>query len=304
MSSQNIQNPQTYIPVQNNNPVQQINGYTVPQNMPAQPQMTQNIPANNYMPRFAPMVQQGQVYPVALPAQPVAGQQGTKAGSVGTVNITINGVNSPLQGANQPASQAVPCCLPYYVPQCIPQQQPANLPAQDIKKDAAPHKEEQIPAAKIENKQEEQKPEAKTNKKPIIELTDAYIQQLEQRLNSKDKAERAHAAAELVTRFKEDETRKNEPRLTNLLNLALQDDSKPVVFMAMQALDNGYANGNKTTLKRLQTIKDANDNYGNAEAAGLLLTRLSANNNAAVSLNDSAENNNKQQGTKLNLMAE
>ncbi len=108
-----------------------------------------------------------------------------KSRSVGTVNITINGVNSPLQGANQPVSQAVPCCLPYYVPQCIPQQQPANLPAQDIKK---------MPLLKRKNKylrlkkkiNREQKPEAKTNKKPIIELTDAYIQQLEQRLKQQE----------------------------------------------------------------------------------------------------------------------
>ena len=308
MSTPNIQNQIPMQPVQNYVPLQQI-----PRCIPS-PYIQRQIPVyqpvqnNNYIPRYMPLIQQGQVYPVPLPqqAQQVqTGQQGTPGGSVGMVNITINGVNSTAQGPTAP--QSVPSCMPYY-----PQQPPANLAVQDIKKETPELNKEPLPATKIENKQEEKKPETKqeekkpeikNNKKPAIEITDAYIQQLEMKLNNKDKNERAHAVAELVNRFKEDETRKDNPGLTNLLNLALQDDSKPIIYAAMQAIENGYANGNQITEQRLQAIKNNRDTFGNAETAESLLIKMAAKNTTAATPIKETTDNTTVPGKKLNLMA-
>jgi len=275
MSTQNILNNIPIQPAQSNVPVQYVSNCAPlpPVQTNPNPQCNQVQPCQNYIPRYSPYIQNGQVYsnPVPTQAQPI--QQGPKPGGVSAVNITINGVNQPGQAPVAPPPQYYPNYVPYYVPQ-----PPVTLPAQEIKK-------EPLAASKIENKPEEKKPEEKkpeekkieekNNKKPVIELTDTYIKQLEQNLNDNSKDVRNHAVAELVKRFKEDESRKNDPRLTNLLNLALQDESKPVVYGAMQAIENGYASGNKVTEQRLLEIINKHDTFGNSETAEGLLTKMS-----------------------------
>jgi len=282
MSTQNIQNniPLTP-PVQNYMPVQQIPSGIPTKYVQGQGYVCPPVKNNNYIPRYMPMIQQGQVYPIPAPQQ---NPQAPCAGGVSAVNITINGVNSPMQGVSAP--QPAPPVMPYY--------QPMINPVQETKKET---KEQVEPKKEPEPKQAlDKKPEEKKNKKPAVELTDVYIQQLEKKLNNKDKNERTHAVAELVNRFKEDETRKDDPRLTNLLNLALQDDSKPVVFAAMQALENGYANGNQTTEQRLQAIINTHDNFGNSETAEGLLAKLSTKQQKIQTTNDTP-------GQKLNLVS-
>lgn len=312
MSTQNFSNNISMQPVQNNVPVQYVNNYPVaPQMQTAVPLPCTQIPQNNnYIPRYMPYIQNGQVYSAPVPQQIQPVQQGPKSGNVSAVNITINGVNQPGQPAQMP--QAVPTCLPYYVPQ-----PPVNnIPAQEIKKEPEV-KNEPLAASKVEEKpevkksevKEEKKVEEKNHKKAAAELTDEYIQKLEKNLTDKDKDVRLHAAAELVNRFKEDETRKNDKKLTSLLNLALQDDSKPVVFGVMQAIENGYAEGNETTKQRLQEIVNKKDTFGNSETAEGLLTKMSGKKAGAETLNASTPIKNEENTTdvpekKLDLAAE
>jgi len=278
MSTQNIQNNIPLQPVQNNIPVQALPVCLPPQYIQGQVPVCQPIQNNNYIPRYMPLVQQGQVYPVPVP-QPM--QQSDRNSSVGAVNITINGVNPTMQGTPLPA-------MPYYPP--------INNPIQETKKEIIEPKKEILQAPAPEKKPEETKNEIKNNKKPAIELTDVYVQQLEKKLNNNDKNERAHAVAELINRFKEDETRKDDPRLTNLLNMALQDSSKPIVLAAMQSIGNGYANGNQITEQRLQAIRDSRDTFGNSETAEGILAKISAKQPEVKTANDIP-------GQKLNLVS-
>jgi hypothetical protein len=318
------QNYQNYIPAPQaqSYPVQGVSNVasvSSVQNNVSQPQnytalQGQTYPNNGYVPRYAPMVHQGQMYsvPVANTLQPYpqnsnnyntqypnqAQQQSgqpngcpNKGGSVGTVNISINGVNPPGQ---QPTPQIpqIPAYypVPYYVPYPVPQKTTettnnttntqTSLPASPVQPaQSAPAKQEPIAASKVDGKAEAGKP-----KQPVVELTDDYIKNLEYDLNSDNDNVRKHAVTELLKRFKEDETRKDDVRLTALLNQALQDDSRVIALTAMQILQSGYANGNETTVNRLNDIRNKNDEiaknhkFGNAETAESILTLMSGKN--------------------------
>jgi len=299
MSTPNIQNNIPLQSVQKQSPVAKIPAFIPPEYLQGQGYVCNPVEHNNYIPRYMPLIQQGQVYPIAVPGQMNPAQNCPnipKPGGVSAVNITINGVNSPTSGA---ASQMVPAPDPPVMPYYLPTLNPIQETKKELLKEPVEPKKEQIePKKEPEPKQAlEKKTEEKSNKKPVVELTDVYIQQLEKKLNNQDKNERAHAVAELVNRFKEDEKRKDDPRLTNLLNLALQDDSKPVVFAAMQALENGYANGNQVTEQRLQAIIQTHDTFGNSETAEGLLANLSTKQQKVKTTNDAP-------GQKLNLVAE
>jgi len=236
------------------------------------------MPSQNIQNCIQPQ-QQGAIYPASYcqmpvcqnPSQVQATQPGTKGGNVGAVNITINGVNPP--GAQAPPMY-YPAYMPCYHPNYVPYRQEQNLGAQSMKRE---ENTQNLNAAPLEAKPADKKPEEKPQDKApkaIISLTDEYIKNLEQDLKSDDKDIRGKAAVEIVKRFKEDETRKNEPRLTNLLNLALDDVSKPIVLTAMQALEQGYAQGNPVTAQRLTKIRDEKDEFGNSDTAQGILTKL------------------------------
>lgn len=222
-------------------------------------------------------------YPAMQSAQAV--QAPTKGGNVGTVNITINGVNPP--GAPPPPvyyPPYMPCYHPNYVPNQQPQQRQQDNPlaSQTVKDNK---KQEAATPPPAENKPEAPKSEEKMKRQPV-EISDDYLKMLEKHLLSKDETTRGKAAAELISRFKEDENRKNDPRLTNLLNLALQDNSKMIVMTALEALDNEYANGNNFTVELLEQIKNQkqeifekdeygeNYDFGNPETAEAILIKL------------------------------
>lgn len=257
MSIKNIQNYIAPQSVQTSVPVQQISECSSSQYIQGMTPVAQTLADTKYMPRYMPMIKDGQVYPVPIPQNQLHNMQ---SGKVGTVNIIINGVEMPMQAP--PVQQYTPPVMPINVPPSI-----VNNTPQESKKDAVALPKEPLTAPKSEKT---------TKKKPVTELTDSYIQQLEKKLNDTDKTLRSHAVAELLSRFKEDETRKDDPSLTSLLNLALQDKSKPIVLAAMQALAHGYANGNTNTLQLLQSIRDSKDSFGNWEIANGVLAKLSA----------------------------
>lgn len=121
-----------------------------------------------------------------------------------------------------------------------------------------------------------EKDEKEKDKKPKVPLTDDYVRTLENYLNSQDKKIRLMGAKELFERFKEDETRKDDAALTALLNKTLQDPAETVKFVALTALDNGYATGNDETAAILTQIQNSNSSYGeDASLASRVLLKMS-----------------------------
>lgn len=101
----------------------------------------------------------------------------------------------------------------------------------------------QIPAAVPEKK--------KTEKRDIVVLTDDYIKTVEQHLSHQDSGARLKGAKEVLARFQEDDTRKDDPALNAFVNKMLQDPYQPVRLMAFSALDSRAASGDNLTKKIL-----------------------------------------------------
>ncbi len=249
---------------------------------------TQYLPQGNY--------NQYQMMP-QTPVYQASGSYPT-APSVGAVNIQIYNPTANPQGIYQP--------YPYNYNNMFQQQQmmPSIQPSQYDKGDINPsmnqtmnlnNNQEGI-AAQSENT-EAKKTEEKKENKPKVALTDDYIKTLENYLNSQDKKIRLMGAKELFERFKEDETRKDDAALTALLNKTLQDPAETVKFVALMALDAGYATGNDETAQILTQMQQSNSSYGeDAALASQILLKMSgykANADAAA-LNKEANLNQNQ----------
>lgn len=122
-----------------------------------------------------------------------------------------------------------------------------------------------------ETKKEEDK--KKTEKRKIVELTDEYIKNLENYLNSNDAEVRLMGAKEVVARLQEDETRKDDLALNALINKMLQDPNSQVRILALSMLDSRSATGDNLTVKLLQQMQNSAGGYGQdaVQAANILL---------------------------------
>lgn len=89
----------------------------------------------------------------------------------------------------------------------------------------------------------------------IVQLTDDYVKTLEEHLSSQDNKVRLVGAKEVYARFKEDNSRKNDPALNALVNKMLQDPYQPVRFLAMSAIEQRIASGNSNSVPLLQSIQ-------------------------------------------------
>lgn len=130
-----------------------------------------------------------------------------------------------------------------------------------------------------ETKTEEKKDEKKEEKlKEKVPLTDEYIMSLENYLNSQDSKIRLMAAKDILERFKEDSTRKNDAALTALLNKILQDPNSAVRFLGLTTLEAGYASGDDKTVQILKSIQaDGQKEYGeDSLLASQILLNMSA----------------------------
>ncbi len=107
----------------------------------------------------------------------------------------------------------------------------------------------------------------KTEKRKIVELTDNYIRNLENYLDSQDKQVRLNAAKEVYARLEEDESRFDDKALTALINKMLQDPSREIRFLALTALDGRLCKGDDYTAGVLQKMQTENDDPLNQEAA-------------------------------------
>ncbi|MBQ8459941.1 hypothetical protein IJ541_07550 [bacterium] len=117
----------------------------------------------------------------------------------------------------------------------------------------------------------------KTEKRKIIQLTDDYIRNLENYLNSQDKSVRLNAAKEVYARLQEDDSRADDKALTALINKMLQDPSIDVRFLALSALDGRICKGDDYTAGVLQRIQSNSNDPLNQEAvdASNILLKMS-----------------------------
>lgn len=136
------------------------------------------------------------------------------------------------------------------------------------------------PQGAVENKQpqtaETKKDEAKkTEKRQIVQLTDEYIKTLENYLNNQDKEVRMMGAKEVVARLQEDDSRKEDPALTALVNKMLQDPYQPVKMLALGVLDSRQCTGNDYTVGVLQKMQTGQTSYGqDAKTAANILLKM------------------------------
>ena len=116
----------------------------------------------------------------------------------------------------------------------------------------------------------------KTEKREIVQLTDEYIMNLENYLNSQDKEIRLMGAKEVIARLDEDHSRKDDKALNALINKMLQDPYTPVRVMAMSALNSRIVTGDAFTVNVLQQMQNSASGYGqDALQASEILLKMS-----------------------------
>ena len=108
-----------------------------------------------------------------------------------------------------------------------------------------------------DNTKTEEKP-----KKDIVLLTDDYIKTLENYIRNDNPEIKLMGAKELMNRFKEDSSRKNDPALTALLNLLLQIKYSNVKMIGTTILENRWAQGDALTQQLLAQMQQSNTGYG------------------------------------------
>ncbi len=236
-----------------------------------------------------------------MPQQYYYPTQTYPSSGVGAVNIQIYNptANPQGQGFYQPVSCApYPCNYNNMMTQSGGQIQPSQYNngqiAPDMNQNLNLNNNQNGVAAQAQGEDTTKTEEKKEENKQKVALTDDYIKTLENYLNSQDKKIRLMGAKELFDRFKEDETRKDDAALTALLNKTLQDPAETVKFVALTALDAGYATGNDETAQILQQMQSSTSSYGeDAALASQILLKMSGYqaNAEAAALNSEANLN-------------
>lgn len=213
--------------------------------------------------------------------------------SVGIPNINPTG--------NIPQSQSLPgIAYPsnYYTQQFVPPQggivaqggqggnaivnnninNPNPNDKNNITSDQSSNKTETFNKQNITETAEKNEDKTKTEKRKIVELTDEYIKNLENYLNSQDKEVRMMGAKEVIARLQEDDSRKDDPALTALINKMLQDPSQQIRVLALSMLDSRTCTGDDYTVKVLKNMQNSTAGYGqDATQATNILLKMSGN---------------------------
>lgn len=182
------------------------------------------------------------------------------------VNIQIFNPTVATPGSSLPASNVNACNYatnPSY---------PANYYTQNLAKQPEP-----VTPAPVAPAAPAPEPEKKkTEKRDIVKLTDDYIKNLENYLNSQNKDVRLMGAKEVLARLQEDESRKDDPALNALVNKMLQDPYQPIKVMALAALESRVATGDDTSVSLLQTIQSQKTSHGeDSLTASKILLKMS-----------------------------
>lgn len=215
-------------------------------------------------------------------------------GETSAINININNPGV-YPGYNQPPVYSYPqhyynYPTRYYYPPAPPRA-PVNT-AQPAEK----------PLASQDLQQEQKtKPEEIQDEKQVKPLDENVIKGLNNALTQGGEQQRMHAVSQVLKLLREDpENRKNNPKLTGLINTALHPNQPSIVKEAATiACQNGLVEGNQTTQQLLNNIAGQNDKYGTSNMAASALStmpfsgRLSKNTTASESI----------PGQKLDLIA-
>lgn len=235
----------------------QPNGQVIQPQMQMQPQQTQ-------MPQIQPQqTQQAQIQPQQAQNVQVPNYSGVNI-QIFNPSVTPSGATAPVYNVNAPnyATNPASGCYPsnYYT---------SNFAPQGLQNSS--NSSEQKSTSSVSEKTDK-----KTEKREIVQLTDDYIRNLENYLNSQDKEVRLMGAKEVVARLEEDSSRKDDKALNALVNKMLQDPSTPVRLLAMSALNSRVASGDELTVNILKQMQNSKSGYGqDALQASEILLKMS-----------------------------
>lgn len=249
---------------------------------PAQAPVQYSYPQNYYVPQTQSQVQQAQTVQNQCAVQPQAQQpQNVQVpASMSGVNIQIFNPSVTPPGATPPTYNVNAPCYPsnYYT-------NPMGAGAMNGAGQTGNGGNGSAIGANIgseknsetnKTSETESKDGKKTEKKKVVQLTDDYIRNLENYLNSQEKDIRLSAAKEVYSRLEEDPSRKDDKALTALINKMLQDPSEEIRVLAMAALQGRIVTGDDFTVGVLTRMQNDKAHYGmDAVDASNILLKMS-----------------------------
>lgn len=270
------------------------------QNQPVQPQVQQpqQVQIPNYpQPQTVPVIPNSQSGVHIQIFNPSVGAPGA---------APVYNVNAPSYGTNPNQTPSYPSN--YYTTNwgqgcVVPQYPAANLPNQAINGGVTQTQNVTVtppvynnPAVTTQQQNQTTQPQAggqlntneststsnseksdkKTEKRTIVMLTDDYIKNVENYLNSQDKEVRLMGAKEVVARALEDPSRKDDKALNALVNKMIQDPDMKVRFLGLSLLYSRNITGDDYTVNVLKNMQNTTTGYGqDALMAANILLKMS-----------------------------
>ena len=249
---------------------------------PAQAPVQYSYPQNYYVPQTQSQVQQAQTVQNQCAVQPQAQQpQNVQVpASMSGVNIQIFNPSVTPPGATPPTYNVNAPCYPsnYYTnPMGAGAMNGAGQTGNGGNGSAiGANTGSEKNSETNKTSETESKDGKKTEKKKVVQLTDDYIRNLENYLNSQEKDIRLSAAKEVYSRLEEDPSRKDDKALTALINKMLQDPSEEIRVLAMAALQGRIVTGDDFTVGVLTRMQNDKAHYGmDAVDASKILLKMS-----------------------------
>lgn len=249
---------------------------------PAQAPVQYSYPQNYYVPQTQSQIQQAQTVQNQCVAQPQAQQpQNVQVpASMSGVNIQIFNPSVTPPGATPPTYNVNAPCYPsnYYTnPMGAGAMNGAGQTGNGGNGSAiGANTGSEKNSETNKTSETETKDGKKTEKKKVVQLTDDYIRNLENYLNSQEKDIRLSAAKEVYSRLEEDPSRKDDKALTALINKMLQDPSEEIRVLAMAALQGRIVTGDDFTVGVLTRMQNDKAHYGmDAVDASNILLKMS-----------------------------
>lgn len=249
---------------------------------PAQAPVQYSYPQNYYVPQTQSQVQQAQAVQNQCAVQPQAQQpQNVQVpASMSGVNIQIFNPSVTPPGATPPTYNVNAPCYPsnYYTnPMGAGAMNGAGQTGNGGNGSAiGANTGSEKNSETNKTSETESKDGKKTEKKKVVQLTDDYIRNLENYLNSQEKDIRLSAAKEVYSRLEEDPSRKDDKALTALINKMLQDPSEEIRVLAMAALQGRIVTGDDFTVGVLTRMQNDKAHYGmDAVDASKILLKMS-----------------------------
>lgn len=249
---------------------------------PDQAPVQYSYPQNYYVPQTQSQIQQAQTVQNQCAVQPQAQQpQNVQVpASMSGVNIQIFNPSVTPPGATPPTYNVNAPCYPsnYYTnPMGAGAMNGAGQTGNGGNGSAiGANTGSEKNSETNKTSETETKDGKKTEKKKVVQLTDDYIRNLENYLNSQEKDIRLSAAKEVYSRLEEDTSRKDDKALTALINKMLQDPSEEIRVLAMAALQGRIVTGDDFTVGVLTRMQNDKAHYGmDAVDASKILLKMS-----------------------------